>query len=424
VNNPGGLTYSEIVQFVGYIVFMRERACNVDLAAFQEWMRIIFNLSVNTTYERASDMQRSVAAIHKLATNSRNILNYFATTDKPTAGFNLQQVSEEKLKAELIQADGGWRPLFDQAEGHNYFRGQIEFLLEFCGAAKRWRDAGEIDWDTGEHLMQQKQFENYLKKSEIMFNTRGLVNLGECRWERALLSIGDYILPSGRNHSFLVNSSTDQASWKRLLRGTDINAREFLQHLLNRLTAESPLEKQLDEIIAGASELEPWRRAFVETPKAIEYCELRAIRRISDEEVYLLKKSQMNGAHAELFTFCLFHNSLEQMVQDGSLDPLKLCVYQSVNGADFLPHISLTYKLWTHQLAFNIVFSKGNFITNVRLDSLGEIPELQTLLCGSAGFVEIDNYLIRESSPTDIQNNLLELAQALTTTPSETTFHA
>jgi len=113
--------------------------------------------------------------------------------------------------------------MIDQAEGHGYFRGQIEFLLEFCGAAKKWRDAGRIDWGTGEHALQQEQFESYLKKAEMMFNTRGLVKLGKCRWERALLSIGDYI-PS----------------------------------------------------------------------------------------------------HAELFTFCLYHNSLERLAKDGSLAPLEL----------------------------------------------------------------------------------------------------
>ena len=54
-----------------------------------------------------------------------------------------------------------------------------------------------------------------------MFGPQGLNDHGKYRWQRALLSIGDYLLPSGtQNISFLVNSSTDPASWKRLLKGT------------------------------------------------------------------------------------------------------------------------------------------------------------------------------------------------------------
>ena len=49
-------------------------------------------------------------------------------------GFAEQQVKEETLKAGLILNHSGWRQLIDQAEGHGYFRGQIEFLCEFCGS--------------------------------------------------------------------------------------------------------------------------------------------------------------------------------------------------------------------------------------------------------------------------------------------------
>jgi hypothetical protein len=418
VSEPTALGYTDIVQFVGYVTFMHEHANNVNPEAFQEWMRFVFNLSVNTSYERPADMQRSIAAILKLVTNSGDILNYFATTEKPTSGFSLQQISEEKLKAELIQADGRWRTLIDRAEGHGYFRGQIEFLLEFCGAVEKWRSSGSVNWGADEHAALQSQLENYLKKAETVFNARGLVTFKEFRWERALLSIGDYTLPSGRNYSFLVNSSTDQASWKRLLRGTGPEvpeARKFLHQLFNRLTEEDYLEKQLDEIIAGATGLEPWRQAFIDTPEALEYCGQLAIRWNSADEVYLLKKSQMNGAHAELFTYGLFHNSLEQLAKNGDLAPFKLRPYQAVSGADHKPHILLIYDHGNQHFAFSIIFASGSFITSIRLDSFEGLPDIKKLLCDFLGFQEHENILFRQSSPADIQDNLIQLAQALTT---------
>ena len=43
--------------------------------------------------------------------------------------------------------------------------------------------------------------------------------------------IGDYLLPSGRNRSFLVNASTETASWKRLLRGSGLHVPEKCPNL-------------------------------------------------------------------------------------------------------------------------------------------------------------------------------------------------
>ena len=123
-------------------------------------------------------------------------------------------------------------------------------------------------WEDRDHSSLQKMFKGYLCKMEAMFRSHGLVDLGQYRWERALLSIGDYFLPSGRggNVSFLTNSSTEQASWKRLLRGGDgreKKARDLLQQLLDRIVADDPLRTQLDQIIAEAEraeELESWRQ--------------------------------------------------------------------------------------------------------------------------------------------------------------------
>ena len=324
VNEPTDLAFTEIVQFVGYVLYMREHSDFQDSGAFQEWMRVVFNLSTNTAYDRSADMQRSISALRKMALHSGDVLQFLAATEKPTAGFSPQQVSEEKLKAELILADAGWRPLIARAEAHGYFRGQIEFLLDFCGTLKKWKNTNGVNWEASDHSSLQEQFEIYLGKAESMFAANGLINLGQYRWERALLSIGDYLLPRGQNISFLVNSSTGQASWKRLLRGTGHKApeaRKLLQQLLDRLIAGDSLSAQLDEIIDGTKGLEPWRHAFIDTPKAFKYCEKREIRWNSVNKVYLLKKRQMNGAHAELFTYCLFHNKLLPMASDVGFHP-------------------------------------------------------------------------------------------------------
>jgi hypothetical protein len=417
VSNGADLSFVELIQFAAYAGFVAKHQDGIDAKAFQEWMRIVHNLSVNSDYHRPDDLRRSIAGLNHLRQFSEDVLTHFAETDNPANGFSPQQIAEEKLKAELIQTEGSWRPLIDRAEGHGYFRGQIEFLLDFCGVAEKQKNSGAANWGCDAHVALQAQFENYLKKAETMFNARGLVSLEDFRWERALLSIGDYTLPSGsRNYSFLVNTSTDQASWKRLLRGTGPEvpeARKLLNQLFDRLSEWGSLEEQLDKIIAEATGLELWRQALIKTPKALEYCSQLVIRWNAAEDVYLLKKSQMNGAHAELFTYCFFHNSLERLNKQGSMAPLELCPYQEVNSTDTYPHDLLVYMYGEIRLDFRIYFESGSFITRIRLDSLDELQNIKECLCNSADFQEHADDLSKSSSQTDLEGDVLKLAKAL-----------
>ena len=143
----------------------------------------------------------------------------------------------------MILAENRWRKLIDHAERHGYFRGQIGFLLDFCGAVTATNDLDPSLWDTVKHTTLQANFERYLTLAEKTFSASGLVDLGEYRWQRALLSFGDYLLPRGSNLSFLVNTVTDETSWKRLLRGTGTNPepREFLKQLWDQLNSNEDL---------------------------------------------------------------------------------------------------------------------------------------------------------------------------------------
>ena len=388
IKEPTSLLFTEIIQFVGYVVFMREHSDSWGRDAFQEWMRIVFNLSNNTVYDRPVEMQRSISALIKMRPHSGNVLQFFANTEKPTTGFSQQQVGEEKLKAELIIADSNWRPLIDRAEGHGYFKGQIEFLLDFCGALMKSQELNCGIWDKDSHNQLQDKFKNYLLKAEAMLAPYGLVNIRDCLWERALLSIGDYLLPSGRqNLSFLSNSATEPASWKRLLRGGGTNprlikSRNLLKQLLDRLTISESLSEQLDKIIESATAMPVWRQAFIRTPKAIEYCGRHEIRRYNNNHIYLLKKTRMSGAHAELYTYCLYFNKLLQMDKNSDLLPLELKPYYSSSGIDIEPGIRLSWSNDHETVCFDVEWNGKDFITYVGLNQFSEFPELEFALRG------------------------------------------
>ena len=382
VSDPASLSYTDLVQLFAFVAFLRVTAEQPERQALLEWMRVIYNLSVNSSYERPADMQRSLLAVQGLLPHAGDILTYFASNEKPTPGFNLQQVGEEQIKAKLLLRHCGWRELIERAEKHGYFKGQIEFLLEFSGASTDQCKTGLSHWRSSDHLALQQCFSGYLEKAEVMFNARGLNSLTEYRWERALLSLGDYFLRSGSNYSFLVNSASEQASWKRLLRGSTWenahHARAILQRLLDQINLDIPLDEQLDNLIAIAEDLEPWRQIMVNTPDVFRYCGEHALR-WNNDEIYLLKKSRMSGMHAELFSFHL-HAELKAEQLQKKLLPLRLQEYQSVSGSEYEPYVSLALSFLSRSLSIAVFSTLGLFRIQVSRKLLKPLPNVEDLL--------------------------------------------
>ncbi len=415
VSDPATLAYTDLVQLFAYVAFLREAGNRPEPQALREWMRVIYNLSVNSSYERPADMQRSLVAVQGLVQYAGDILSYFANSEKPTSGFYLQQVCEEQLKAELLSAHKGWRELIERAERHGYFRGQIEFLLEFSGVTAKRRKAGMTRWVPGEHLALQQRFSVCLNKAEAMFNARGLNSLEDYRWERALLSFGDYLLPSGSNYSFLVNSASEQASWKRLLRGGAgenlQEVRAFLQKLLEHIDLDAPLEVQLDELIANAEGLEPWRQIMVDTPEVFRYCGEHALRWDGDR-IYLLKKSRMSGMHAELFSYHLY-KQLEAEQPQKKILPLKLDEYSTVSGSEFEPSLDLVFTCRGRSVYFLIYSVLGRFRIQVSRKELKPLPDLESLLVATFKFDEQKEIITREVKRERIYTTLSSMARAI-----------
>jgi hypothetical protein len=410
--NGANLSYAEIVQFAAYAKFVAAYHDSIDAHAFQEWMRIIHNLSVNTGYNRTEDFQRSMRGLDGLLENARNILNHFAESEKPASGFNEQQIAEEKLKAKLILAQNSWREWIDRAEGHGYFKGQIEFLLDFCGAKAAGHESDPDGWTAAEHATLQEQFQRYLYLAKKMFSADGLVDPGAYRWQRALLSIGDYFLPRGSNHSFLVDSATDESSWKRLLRGAAKKApeaRQFLQQLWDQLAANEEIAPQLDSIIEAHQPIEPWRAALVHCPEAFAFCKKNYIRWHNPDTLYLLKRSQLNGAHAELFTYCL-HQKLAGM--QSKFTNLKNSHYETITHISSEPHILLRGNLQGKTVKFSIFNRKKGYRVQIQKSTCSEIANLGDTL-KRIGYSEADDYLQNRLDRSEIEAHLNLLDQAL-----------
>ncbi len=346
---PFALKYLELVQFAAMTFYLTHHRGAAQRDALQEWMRVVTNLASNSDIERPEEFRRSLAGLQDLVPHGDRILRRFAEANVEAPGFSPQQVREEALKAKLILSRPGWRERIEAAEAHGYFQGQIEFLLKFSGVLDRWLADNSIDWGDAEDAEYQRKFSEYFAKASAVFSADGLNDFGAFRWERALLAKGNYLVPRGLNVSFL-DSRESEANWKRLLRGSYKSdqpidkKRQYVCDLLDQIDLGKGVKDSLDAVLAEPLPEETWRRAIIEQPEVIQYCRGRNIRWHSDGHVYLMRKVQMNGDHAELFSFHLKAGLLTRKHQSGELVPFGAPSYVSVNNDADAPY---AYLPWT-----------------------------------------------------------------------------
>lgn len=416
--NFASLSSVEIIQFAAYASFVREHEKSIDPQVFQEWMRIVFNLTVNTDYNRADDLQRSVAGLKALRPHSGEILEHFAMSEKPTGGFSSQQIVEEAVKANLILSHPGWKSRVLAAEQHGYFRGQIDFLLDFSGVSSQFEKANPKNCEENLNIGFQASFDDYLAKAKLMFDQNGIIFIRAELWRRALLVIGNFLLPIGRNYSFLTNPIANGDSWKRLLRN-QTQRRQYLKALWDHIHLNAPVEPQLHSIIKNAANLEPWRIAVSKHPEVIDYCSENEIRwEENSTEIYLLKRRQMNGTHTELFSYALYLDLQSEMIRK-SLEPLNVDCYESVKGTEFQPCIRLSLSCNKGQVCFALFSFKSYFVIHVDQVELTALSQIKVVLRDECGFAEEDTLLKRFCTRDEIFDVLQHMASHFKKVSSE-----
>ena len=419
IEKPEALDYAQLLQFAALVIYLRHHRGIGSRANLNEWMRVVRNLAANSEIERPEEYRRALMGLQKLLPLSAEILERLSDTDIGQIGFSPQQVREEVLKARLILADTAWRDRIDRAEEHPYFSGQIDFLLDFCGA-KDFCEAKEkmpARWDETEHAKLQTSFDWYVKRAQITFISSGLAPTNGHLWKRGLLAIGDYLSATGNNHSFLTDPQRNWDSWKRFLRGS---TRQFLKILWDRIDADSAIEPQLEQVIASAVNVEPWRAAIIAHPEVISYCGQQEIRREGNvEEIYLLTKKQMTGYHAELFSYVL---SLELGDAEAlrHLTPLRLQPYQPVYMRELEPHLLLTFDRSSHRVNFLVESANGQFRIHTKCAEVAQHPEVEASLRGELAFLQEGETLFRLVPRSNIHGVLRRVARSLATPANAT----
>lgn len=409
VNDCTQLTYTQLIQFHAYCAFIRRYPEHIGTGRFIDWMRIIVNLSENTPYDNVDALRRSIAGVNAMLPHAATIVDHFASRLFEVPGFLVQQIREEQLKAQLFMRAKGWRDRILRAETHEYFKGQVEFLFKFCGVLEAWTAAGGCGWTDVADAEYRRKFDDYHARAATVFGGNGVQLHADALWERALLSIGNYLMPIGSNWHFGDAASRDN-SWKRLLRsnasdtGIDAARRMFVRTLLDEIVPGDPdVAATLSEVIDHAPPTGDWREPFIRSPALIDYCKHRMIRFLSPENIYLLSRKRMSSDHVELFTYYFYLTDLLPMAARNELLPFGAPRYRSVNTDDEEPCIELPCHIDGIKGAMRIHAAPGVFTLRVAVDLSEQSAPVMAMFAGAGGFnMEADHLsrrVSRESAP-------------------------
>jgi hypothetical protein len=296
------LTYPNRVMFhvMSTYLFMSK---GTDTGSLWQWIRILRNLTMNTTIDKTENYRPAIDGINKLSENWDGLLDYFGTHGN-VSGFSGEQIAEEQAKARLILKDTEFANAIYKAEAHSYFCGQV-------------RSALYLSMDSNEQY-DKDIFVQYWDKISSMFDETKPTH--EHLLRRAMLTFGDYTLPVGEYKTFCVDDPNEGASTPSMKRLFS-NHGDIVKSLLDELCPGDNIKNKLDGIVSGVNvSKNDWRYCFIKFPELFGWMSgshLR-IRDVSGEVLIVTNKSS-NGYNSGVFLGALFF-SLKQHDIESRLD--------------------------------------------------------------------------------------------------------
>jgi hypothetical protein len=327
------ISYPDKLRFYAFYAYLAKKRSESDLT---EWLRVIYNLTENTIINTSDAFNRALSSINKLSKIDEPILNAIKN-GCDISGFIGAQILEEKIKAHLLLKSQSWTDAVKNIERHPYFHGQVGFILNFSGILEHFQEYEHCDWGEEEDSKYFSAFEKYAKAGGAVFK---LIDKNSADinyfWERAVLSKGMYFTESTADRANLLstrltkNNIERDHSWRRLLRLSSNSERlkkqEYVKSVFDDPVFDSSdIASSLNNICINAlddSEIEFWRKAFIKYEDLFEYCKQGFIS-FNEKEIILLKESQRNHYHRELYTKVLqfeLNNELNQLKPFNSLD--------------------------------------------------------------------------------------------------------
>ena len=380
---------------------------------YKQWMRVTVNLINNTLVDNAEDYGKAVQSINALSGYISNLYAYLQKKNTDISFFSGIQKTEERLKAALIVEDSAWEDVLIKAERHEYFDGQIGFILNYANTANGYDIA---------------RFQTYVQKLSVLFSTQFRCEYEKTSdqflFQRALLHYGNYLPEYGYNHTFCEFTASLRAkndNWRRVF--NDEKRALLLKALLDDLPnntgslPEEAIAAALKDRIAE-SDSGDWRHLFIKEPRHICYCGQRYIRFSQNNpddphaKIYLISRKQLNSYHCELYSRSLYLN-----VFKGATYPpfTKLWYYESASYEEAciaVDNFFYTIQDTCYHFYMDIVH-KGNQRYTVKFGERNQrtLPPEITAVLKKVGFR--DATVINGVPESEVKEKIQEIAENL-----------
>lgn len=291
---------------------------NFDSDRYKDWQRVTKNIIDNFNIDKLEKFQDLMKLITTMSDYFDNFYEYLASEtflssenlNKGHRSLEFQQ-KEEQFKARLVveNPNSAWKEMMNELElktRNSYLDGHIGFLIRIAD--------NNIE-----------KFKQYFERFMEIFKE----DKENFLFQRALLAEGDYLVGDikkwWKNRTFCsFNAESPRAkddNWKQVFHFNS----DPLKKLLND-------DRDLQRIIDDFNDINDWRYSFIKKPEILKYCSQYQIRMKNQNDILILSKLQTNGKHAEYYTYSLY---LE--IEDKLLDT----IYVDPNSIDLPKYISL-----------------------------------------------------------------------------------
>ena len=334
-------SYSERISFYAYIHYLIRYGTSAP-EGLHDWMRLMSNLyhQENIPFDSLPHFIAAVKSVQELLPYADKIIDYLSSEKKiPSYSFRWQE-REELVKARLIKRSPQWRTLIESTEKNPYFTGQIGFLLDFVGIYTYYEEhTTSCDWTEEQDQAYQRKFNCYAEAAKAIFSQSyaDRTKPADYLFERAVLSKGGKYPIWGTAWRRNLLSTCEAGgnirrdfSWKRLFRvvpseGQDEEdknkeGRKEVQAVLDDpLFQIENIEDSLREICTQCPKT-GWYYPLVVSKELVKYCSKGFITfylagdnssDLKDHQIFLLRTTQMNGKHVELYSYYIYRHILE-----------------------------------------------------------------------------------------------------------------
>jgi hypothetical protein len=294
-------------------------------------------------------MISAMRLINELSEHTKDIYAFLANENNEIeSGVAKEQIAEERKKAELIQTDAKWEDELIKAEKHPYFSGQIYFLLHIAN-----KDLQQFilyrNKAINVFVKEQMEYDNYFRRALLAL----VMDDQEC---------SDYSIEiTGNRWSYYKDEQEIKSNMLRY-----VNENDFFYNLIKSLlddivqSPETAVEDIKNKVKNAKFDDKKWQTFFVTTPHCFDYCKNKIIKYVDEQTIDLISKSQMRSYRAELRTFYLWKEWIEQ--RKAQLFPFESAWYYYCNMISEQPCVVLdSFNYEKTSLKLDILFLEGRY---------------------------------------------------------------